>query len=153
MLFVARLCARILTFLGLVALIIPGIILAVRYSLLEQTVILECLGHEEARARSVELTSGRRWRIFAAAILFVLSYLVLSFASYWGFNLFFTTIMPENITDFFKWGMMSVNIGMDCALDIYFAIIWIVLFLFYWEATHEDSPELMVQESLPVGME
>jgi len=131
LLFGARFVAGIFIALGLVALIVPGIILFVRYSLLDGVVVLE-EGKltSNARARSTALTSGRRWQIFWAAILFFPLFAVASFTLYLPLGF----IEPLNI--------MPVEVVLDCVLDIIYAIIQIVIFLFYWEATsHERRAE------------
>jgi hypothetical protein len=82
-LFAARFAAGLFVGLGLLALVIPGIVLAVRYSLLDGVVILEeSRIITTARSRSADLTVGRRWQIFWAAVLFFASYIILSFAIY-----------------------------------------------------------------------
>src|SRR5437867_3121026 len=81
-LFAARFVAGLLMGLGLVALVIPGIILAVRYSLLDPAVIIEGRGTSESRVRSIALTVGRRWQIFWAAVLFFVPFMILGFALY-----------------------------------------------------------------------
>ena len=121
-LFAARLVAGILMGLGFIALIIPGIILAVRYSLLDAAVIVEDKGISESRARSIELTAGRRWRIFGASILFFISFIPLSVIIYLPLGVF------ESLN------IMPVGVALDCIVDIGYAVIQIVIFLFYWES-------------------
>ena len=58
-LFGARIVAQGLVMLGLLAFIIPGIILAVRFSLIDEVVVLEGAGVTAARNRSVQLTRGK----------------------------------------------------------------------------------------------
>ena len=71
-LFLARFVAGFLTMLGLIAFIVPGLMLAVRYSLLDAAVIVEGKGVRDSRARSTELTKGRRWAIFWSTLLFLM---------------------------------------------------------------------------------
>jgi len=87
-LFAARFAAGILILLGSIALVIPGIILAVRYSLLDAPVVIEGKGASAARARSTALTIGRRWRIFWAAILFFIVYMILGITIYLPLDFF-----------------------------------------------------------------
>src|SRR5205823_10408591 len=97
---------------------------AVRYSLLDEVVVLERSSLTwSVRSRSTELTSGRRWQIFWAAILFFIFYLVLSA----GVNL--PLIFVQSAIS------APVAVVLDCVTDIAYAVIQIVLFLFYWEST------------------
>ena len=57
------------TFLGLLLLVVPGIILAVRYALAVPAAVLEDRGPAAALARSMQLTRGHGWRIFAIYVL------------------------------------------------------------------------------------
>lgn len=59
---------------GLVLLIVPGVILAVRWIVVSQVVVLEGLRGGEALNRSFELTRGHGW--FSFLLLFVLNLLV-----------------------------------------------------------------------------
>lgn len=60
--------------LGLVALIVPGIFLAVRWVVVPQAVVIEGLGGSDALRRSFELTRGHGW--FAFLVLVVANLLV-----------------------------------------------------------------------------
>jgi hypothetical protein len=64
---------------GLIALIVPGILLALMWSLAVPVKILENRGATDAMARSSDLTKGNRGRIFVIGALFF----VLSFAVTW----------------------------------------------------------------------
>lgn len=57
--------------LGFIALIVPGIILAMMWSLAVPVKILENKGATDAMARSADLTKGDRGRIFVIWLLFV----------------------------------------------------------------------------------
>lgn len=124
-LFTARLIAGLLVCLGLIALIIPGIVLMVRYSLLDAAVIIENKGVHDSRKRSVELTTGKRWQIFNAAILFHFFFFLFTFLMYAPFGFIETN------------ALMPAEIAIDCILDVIYAVIQIVIFLFYWEAKNE----------------
>jgi hypothetical protein len=124
-LFTARLIAGLLIFLGLIAFIIPGIVLMVRYSLLDAAVIIENRGVHDSRKRSVELTTGKRWQIFNAAILFHFIFFLFASLIYAPFGFIESS------------AMMPVEIAIDCILDVIYAVIQIVIFLFYWEAKNE----------------
>ena len=122
----ARFVAGILMCLGLVALVIPGIVLAVRYSLLDAAVVIEGKGTSESRARSTFLTEGRRWQIFWTAVVFFIAFMVISFLLYLLLGFF------ESLNT------MAVDVLLDCILDIGYAVLQIVIFLFYWEAKQEQ---------------
>lgn len=120
-LFAARLQAGFFIFLGSL-LIIPGLMLAVRYSLLDAAVIIDRREGSDALKRSVRLTEGLRWQIFFSAFLFFPAYVILSAGVY----------VP---LEFVEFDTMPIEIALDCFLDIAYAVIQIVMFLFYWEAT------------------
>ena len=122
-LFVARFVAGFLMGLGFIALVIPGIVLAVRYSLLEAAVVIEGQGTSESRARSTVLTKGRRWQIFWTAVVFFIPFMIFSFVLYLPLGIF------ESLNT------MAVEVLLDCILNIAYAIVQIAIFLFYWEAT------------------
>jgi uncharacterized membrane protein len=124
-LFVVRLLAGFLIVLGCIALIVPGIVLSVRYALLDPVVVMEGAGSDEARRRSTELTKGFRWQIFWVWILYFVGFILIWFLMYLPFNYF-----PELDT-------MATGVVMDCVLDVVFAIPQITMFLYYWQAVHQ----------------
>ena len=77
-LFAARFVASLFIGIGLIVLIVPGIILALRYALIDCAVILEDKGVADSLSRSTALTAGRRWEIFGAALLFFLGLVLVS---------------------------------------------------------------------------
>ena len=133
-LFIAHLIAGVLILLGFIVLVVPGIMLLVRYALLDPAVILEGAAPGEARRRSTELTSGIRWQIFGAGLLFLVGFTVLSILIYLPVEFF-----PELDT-------MATNVVLDCVLDVAFAAIQIVMFLYYWERAGEKRLELATEE-------
>lgn len=58
--------------LGCFALIVPGVLLAVRWSLAVPAMVLENKGIRDAMTRSTELTLGNRGRVFVVWLLFVI---------------------------------------------------------------------------------
>ena len=121
-LFAARLVAGIFIAIGLIALIIPGVVLALRYSLLGALVIVEDKGSSESRARSTELTAGRRSQILGAMILFaILSYLLSSLI-----------YLPLRYVE--SLNVMPVVFVLTCILYVAYSVKQIILFLFYWES-------------------
>ncbi|MFL5846138.1 MAG: hypothetical protein ACJ762_15735 [Solirubrobacteraceae bacterium] len=73
-LLVAILLVGLGVFLGLIALIIPGVILAVRWVVVSQVVVVEGREGTDALRRSFDLTRDRGWHTFL--VLFVLNLLV-----------------------------------------------------------------------------
>ena len=126
-LFVARLMASLYIVLGLLAVVIPGTVLAVRYSLLDATVIIEDKWPSESRARSTNLTKGHRWQIFWSVVIFFVTFIILSLAIY----------APLGFIE--SLNTMTVEVVLDCLLDIAYAALQIVIFLFYWESIQEEK--------------
>jgi len=80
------------------------------------------------RLRSTELTEGRRWQIFWAAVIFFIAISVLGFLLY----------LPQSYSE--QLNVMAFDVVVDCILDSVYAVIQITMFLFYWEAkTNEQS--------------
>jgi Membrane domain of glycerophosphoryl diester phosphodiesterase len=67
--FVAIVLAAVGIALGLLALIVPGVYLAVRWFFVPQTVVLERARGPEALRRSAELVQGRWWRTFGIVLV------------------------------------------------------------------------------------
>jgi hypothetical protein len=63
--------------LGILLLIVPGIVLSIRWALTVPVAVLEHRGLRESLARSSELTKGHRWRVFLiSGLIIVLIYIV-----------------------------------------------------------------------------
>ena len=129
-LLLARFVAWLLILVGLLALIIPGIALFVRYSLLDPVVVLEGAGVSEAIRRSAKLTIGVRWQIFAAWLLCFVAVFVLALLISLAVVLF-----PQLDTAATR--LLSV-----CALDCALAIPQTVMFLYYWEAATNERLQI-----------
>jgi len=137
--FIAQLLTSILIGLGFIALIVPGVVLAVRYALLYPVVVLEGAGTDKARHRSTELTRGVRWQIFWAGLLFFAVYVPCSFLIYLPLEIF-----PDVDT-------MATSVALDCVMDIAFAPIQIVLFLYYWQAIEREQAKPLPIDALPMS--
>ena len=139
-LFSARFFAGLWILFGLMLLVVPGIVLMVRYAFLDAVVVLEGAGGDSARRRSVELTRGFRWQIFLAGLLFSVTFVTLSFAIRVPYEQFFPAL-----------NTMATDVAADCVLDVAYAIIQIVIFLYYWQATEppgmEPEPDLTPLEA------
>jgi hypothetical protein len=125
-LFGARLLAGVFILLGLIALIVPGIILALRYAFLDYAVVLEGTSSSEARSRSTELTKSVRGQIFGATLIFLIGYLLFSGMLYLPLELI-------GIGDNFV-----ANVLLDCLSSIFYVVLTIILFLYYWEAAEKE---------------
>lgn len=126
-LFATRFIVGILVFLGFIAFIIPGLILLVRYSLIDSVVILENLGQSKARSRSKQLTEGNRWAIFRECAVLLVAMIAFSML----ISLPYAFIEPlDNI---------YYSVFTDCIIDITFSLFTILLFLFYWEAKERET--------------
>jgi uncharacterized membrane protein len=64
--------------LGCLLLVVPGIMVAVAWSVAVPVLIAERAGVFETFGRSAELTRGNRWRIFALMLLYVAVFIVVS---------------------------------------------------------------------------
>jgi len=126
-LFWARVIAGWFISLGLVALVVPGIMLVVRYALLDPVVVLEGVGGRESTKRSSTLTKGMRWRIFGVGLLLLISYLLFMFL----INLPLA-FLPE-------FDNVVIEVILDSAGDILFSLITIAMVLFYLEAGKRES--------------
>jgi hypothetical protein len=125
-LFWARFVAGILVGLGLLALIVPGIILAIRFSLIDEVVVLEGTGARVSRQRSTELASGRGFQIFLAGTVALSMIIGVSFAL--GFAL--EKLEPLNNP--------FVAAACDSLIDVFSVVFICLLFLYYWEARQQE---------------
>ena len=128
-LFAARWVAGLLILLGLIALVVPGIILLLRYALLDPVVVLEGAKGADARRRSAELAKGRRWQIIGAAVLFFGPFLAVYVGAY------------ALLAQFPAFETMWTETAMNCVMDLVSSLYVIVIFLMYREARSlEDGP-------------
>jgi hypothetical protein len=129
-LFSARFFAGLWILLGLILLVVPGIVLVLRYAFIDAVVVLEGTGGDFARRRSTELTRGFRWQILLAGLLFYAAFVPLSFLIRVPYEQFLPAL-----------NTMAMDVAVDCALDIIYAIIQIVIFLYYWQAAEHADEE------------
>lgn len=73
--------------LGFLLLIVPGILLAVRWSLSVPAKVLEDLPASDAMSRSSQLSDGNRWRLFVIWLLFVALSIAVSMLLQWPITL------------------------------------------------------------------
>lgn len=129
-LLMTRIGAGFMVFFGLIVFIIPGIVLALRFALIDSVVVLDGVEGVSARKLSTMLTKGKRWNIFwtiiltfigvflAILLMGVIFYLPLSFIG-----------QDENFV---------VAVIYECLINILSVIPTLVLFLFYWEARSQQ---------------
>jgi hypothetical protein len=121
-LFGARLVAGLIVGLGFLALIIPGILLAVRYSLIDEVVVLEGTAGRQSRERSRELVRGKGREIFLAGLVSIA--MVLAFSA--------LLALVANLAD--PLNNPLVDASCDCLIDVFAVFFICLLFLYYWEA-------------------
>jgi hypothetical protein len=126
----ARFFAGLLILFGLILLVVPGIVLMVRYAFIDAVVVLEGAGGDSARRRSAELTCGFRWQIFLAGLLFCVAFVLLVFAIRVPYEQFFPAL-----------NTMATDVAADCVLHMVYAVVQIVIFLYYWQATRPEGVE------------
>jgi hypothetical protein len=117
--------------LGLIALVIPGIVLALRFALIDAIVVLEGVEGSSARNLSANLTQGKRWKILGTMILtFVeicLAILLVSFILYLPLSL-----VGQNDN-------FAIAVICECISNILLTLPIIVLFLFYWDTKSQAA--------------
>lgn len=131
-----RIGTGLIIFVGFIALIIPGIILALRFALIDAVVVLDGVEGGKARSLSTTLTQGKRWNILGTLTLtfigVIVAILVTSFILYLPLSLIG---QDENFV---------IAVITDCIANILLVMPSLVLFLFYWEAKNQQtisSPE------------
>jgi hypothetical protein len=127
-LFAANFVANIIITFGYIALIVPGIILSVRFALLDPVVILE--RSRAPRARSTELTSGRRWKIFGSGFLFSSLFFFGSSAADFALE-----VIQESV-DWLDLGW--AGIASSCVFNIFECVFTTIMVLFYLEARSQE---------------
>jgi hypothetical protein len=128
-LLLTRIGTGFIVLLGLIVLIIPGIVLSLRFALIDAIVVLEGLEGVSARNLSMKLTKGKEWQILGTMILtFIglsIAIFVLSFSSY---SLLSLTGQSENFL---------IAVICECISNLLLGLLVIVLFLFYWDAKNQ----------------
>jgi hypothetical protein len=92
--------------LGFIALIVPALVLAVRWAVAAPAVVMERVGPTGAMGRSAELTEGHRWAIFGLLLL----YLVFAYALQIGLALLITS-MGATLEDRIALSMSGFIVG------------------------------------------
>ena len=79
--FALTIALTLMTLLGLLAFIVPGVMVITAFGLAPIAMILEDKGLRDSLTRSRELTKGNRWRFFAIYLLINLTFLPFSLGS------------------------------------------------------------------------
>ena len=133
-----RIWTNLIVFGGLIALIIPGVVMALRFALIDEVVVLEGTEYKNAQNLSAKLTQGKRWNILGTIIVTFIGLLILVFLTSLILYLSLSLVgQDENFV------IAVIN---ECIMNILFVLPTIVLFLFYWDAKkqcigslHEDN--------------
>jgi hypothetical protein len=131
----ANVVAYVFILLGLLALIVPGIVLMLRYCLIPFAVVLENRGVTDSRMRSIQLTAGKREDIFVALFAFSLAYGLIFFA------------LHTALTYYGLLSSMWSKIAFDCCNSVVGGLFTVVLFMYYWEAVEAEA--LLAADAAP----
>ena len=126
-----RIGTSLIVLAGLVAFVIPGLVLAIRFALVDMAVVLEDVEGGRARSLSAKLTEGKRWSIFWTLTLTFIGLLI-------------AVALAESVLAF-----LLASVGRDanfailvifgCVVSVLVTLPVIVLFLFYWDAKQAQS--------------
>ncbi len=126
-LFVVRLVAGVIVGLGCLGLIVPGMVLALRYALIDEIVVLEDIAVDKTRSRSGRLMAGRKGPLLGTMLLFMIPFFLLSF-------------LVNLASEFYRsLNLLPLQIALACVVSVAGAAVEIVLFLYYWEAVQAET--------------
>ena len=100
-------------------LIVPGIVLATRWALIDAAVVLDGVEGGDARRRSSELTGGRRLRLVAVYFAVFIG----SFVCLWIVGV--SSALVATLDN------LAVNVAIDCVGDLCWAFLTIFLAVFF----------------------
>ncbi len=126
-LFGARFVAGLFVLLGLLVFFLPGLILAVRFMLIDEVVVLEGAGAWQSRQRSTQLTRGKALQIFRAWVVSIALIMVFS-------------ISLAKLLDLS--GLRNHSLAADacdCLISVFALFFNCLLFLYYWEARQQEA--------------
>lgn len=129
-LFGTRFVTGLIVLGGLIVFIVPGVILALRYALIDAAVVLEGVEGSKAQKMSANLTQGKRWKIFWTMILTYLGLFIASMIVSWILYLPLSLIGQHD--------NFGIELIYQCIASILSALPIIVLFLFYWDAKNQQ---------------
>ena len=141
-LLLARWVAGFFVLLGLLLLIVPGLVLWLRYYLLDCAVVLEGAGVSESRKRSGELTQGRKLSIAGAVLLsLVLGFLVYASAYFTGAIGLVMAGFSEEAVNHGTAVAFSLDLTVDCVFDVFFVLLTLLALVVYQQATTHEPAE------------
>ena len=133
-----RLGTGFIVLAGLIVFIVPGIVLALRFALIDAIVVLEGVEGATARNLSAISTQGKRWNILGTLILTFLGVAIaIAFVSF----ILELPLALTGQTDNFVIAVIS-----ECISNILLLLLILVLFLFYLEA--KNKQDVMPQEDI-----
>lgn len=127
-LLLTRVLVSFITLIGVIALIIPGILLALRLSFTDAIVVLEGVTGLQACNLSQKLTKGKKWDIFLTIILVFIG-IVLA--------LLLFVQLPLGLLGFDQ--TLAAQVLAECIVQILLIVPVLVLFMFYWSAKHATA--------------
>jgi hypothetical protein len=102
---------------GFILLIVPGILLALSWSIAVPAKVLENLGASEAMSRSSELTKGNRGRIFVIWFLFIAASIGVSFLLHWPIQIaagVHSIFVVQRVSPGFQAASLAANFVSEC---------------------------------------
>ncbi len=137
-LLITRIGTNLIVLAGFIAFIIPGVVLALRFALIDEVVVLEGVENTNAQNLSAKLTQGKRWNILRTIILTFIGVFIAIFLTSLILYLLLSLVgQDENFV---------IAVISECIMNILLVVPTIVLFLFYWDAKkqcigslHEDN--------------
>lgn len=123
----AQIVAGFIILGGLLLLIVPGVVWAVRFSMIAEAVVLESHGTKASRQRSWELTRDIGWTMFGVWCVGVIVYVLSGIA----------VLAPVGILqEAFEYdlpALILIDTLADSCLDLVLVLPSVVVFLYYWE--------------------
>ena len=137
-LFKVRFVSGFLIILGLLLLVVPGFIIAIRLAFVECITALEGDKVGEALKRSNTMTKGIQWELFAAIALATVGASLIGGVG--GFFMGFILELVPMLDNF------VVSALLYSSLDVLFVIVPIIVFLYYWDVRKLEGTALMWQD-------
>jgi hypothetical protein len=133
-LFGARIVAGLIIGLGFLALIIPGVIFAIRYCLVDEVVVVEGRGAMISRLRSTYLTRGKGFQIFLAGTVSL------------AMMLTFSALIDRALELASPWSNPLLSAAALCLIDVFSVFFTCLFFLYYWEARQDELARMDQQD-------
>lgn len=131
-LFATRFAANFITVIGLILLIIPGLVIMVRFAFLDQSVIVDGLAHKSARERTWELVPKVIWKLLLFGFLYFVSLIALSIGLFVPLE-----ILTEN-GQIPMWGYYIGDVIVSTVISCLHVPFILGLYFLYQEAKGEE---------------